>query len=177
MIGKTISHYKILEKLGEGGMGVVYKASDTKLKRTVALKFLAPHLLANDKDKQRFLHEAQAAAGLNHPNICTVHEIHEADGHTFMVMEHIVGTSLGDKIETGPMALDEALEIVVQVAKGLSRAHGQGIVHRDIKPGNVLLTEDGDAKIVDFGLAKLATQTRLTKTGATVRLSFVSSAL
>ncbi|MEE9270561.1 MAG: protein kinase [Candidatus Krumholzibacteria bacterium] len=168
MIGQTISHYKILSKLGEGGMGVVYKASDTKLKRTVALKFLSPHLLANDKDKQRFLHEAQAAAGLNHPNICTVHEIHEADGHTFMVMEHIEGTSLRDKIESGPMAIDDALETALQVAKGLSKAHGQGIVHRDIKPGNVLLTEDGDAKIVDFGLAKLATQTRLTKTGATV---------
>jgi len=168
MIGEIISHYQILERLGEGGMGVVYKAFDTKLKRTVALKFLAPHLLADEQQRKRFIHEAQAAAGLTHPHICTIYEVHEADGHTFMVMEYIEGESLKQRIESGPMEIAEALEIAIQVGSGLWKAHGQGIVHRDVKPGNVLLTGEGDAKIVDFGLAKVAAQTRLTKTGATV---------
>jgi len=168
MIGRTISHYRITEELGRGGMGVVYKAEDTKLRRTVALKFLSPHLLTNPKEKARFLHEAQAAAALDHPNISTIHEVHEADGHTFMVMAFIEGEDVGAKIESGEMALDEALDIAVQVARGLAKAHESGIVHRDIKPGNVIVTRDGVAKVVDFGLAKLATQTQLTKTGTTV---------
>jgi serine/threonine-protein kinase len=149
-------------------MGVVYKAYDTKLKRPVALKFLSRHLLTDEQQRKRFIHEAQAAAGLTHPHICTIYEIHEADGHTFMVMECIEGESLRQKIESGALEVGEALDVAIQVAKGLSRAHGQGIVHRDIKPGNVLMTPEGDAKIVDFGLAKLTAQTRLTKTGATV---------
>jgi serine/threonine-protein kinase len=179
VIGQTISHYQITEELGRGGMGVVYKAQDTKLKRTVALKFLSPHLLADPKEKARFLHEAQAAAALDHPNISTIHEVHEADGHTFMVMAFIEGEDIGAKMASGEMALDEALDIAVQVARGLSKAHSSGIVHRakahssgivhrDIKPGNVIITNEGVAKVVDFGLAKLATQTKLTKTGTTV---------
>jgi serine/threonine protein kinase/Tfp pilus assembly protein PilF len=168
LIGQTISHYRITEELGRGGMGVVYKAEDTKLKRTVALKFLSPHLLADPNEKARFLHEAQAAAALDHPNISTIHEIHEADGHTFMVMAFLEGEDVGTKIESGEMKLDEALDIAVQVARGLAKAHGAGIVHRDIKPGNVIVTKEGVAKVVDFGLAKLATQTKLTRTGTTV---------
>jgi serine/threonine protein kinase/tetratricopeptide (TPR) repeat protein len=168
MIGRTISHYHITAELGRGGMGVVYKAEDTKLRRTVALKFLSPHLLTDPKEKARFLHEAQAAAALDHPNISTIHEVHEADGHTFMVMAFIEGEDVGTKVESGTMALAEAMDIAVQVARGLAKAHDSGIVHRDIKPGNVIVTKEGVAKIVDFGLAKLATQTKLTKTGTTV---------
>ena len=168
MVGRTVSHYKILSKLGEGGMGVVYKAEDLKLHRFVALKFLPPHLGA-DHEKQRFVHEAEAASALDHPNICTIHEIDETpDGQMFIVMSCYQGESLAAKIERGPLKLDEATEIVTQVASGLSKAHEKGIVHRDIKPGNIFLTSDGLAKIVDFGLAKLATQTKLTKTGTTV---------
>lgn len=175
MIGQTISHYRILEKLGEGGMGVVYRAEDTKLKRTVALKFLSPHLLTDEQHKRRFIHEAQAAAVLTHPHICTIHEIDEANGHTFMVMEYIEGESLRQKIEAGTLDVGNALDIVIQIAKGLTKAHDQGIIHRDIKPGNVLMTPEGDAKIVDFGLAKLAAQTRLTKTGTSVgTISYMS---
>ena len=118
MIGKTISHYKILEKLGEGGMGVVYKAEDTKLKRTVALKFIPPQSLSDEEEKSRFSHEAQAAAALNHANICTIHEIDEHDGQTFIVMEYIEGQSLKDKITERPLKLAEAVEIVVQIASG-----------------------------------------------------------
>jgi TolB-like protein/tRNA A-37 threonylcarbamoyl transferase component Bud32/Tfp pilus assembly protein PilF len=168
VIGQTVSHYKIVEELGRGGMGVVYKAEDITLKRTVALKFLAPHLLADEQQKKRFLHEAQAAAALEHPNISTVHEIHETDGQTFMVMAYIKGESLTDRIEKGPLEVNEALDVAVQVARGLSKAHSEGVVHRDIKPGNVLITPEGQAKVVDFGLAKLATQTALTKTGTSV---------
>ncbi len=168
LIGQTISQYKILEQLGQGGMGIVYKAQDTRLNRAVAVKFLSPQLLANQEAKQRFLHEAQASAGLDDPNICTVHEIHEAEGHTFIVMSYVEGQSLSDKIESGPLEMREALDIAHQIGQGLSRAHKQGIVHRDIKPGNVLLTPEGQVKIVDFGLAKLATQTQLTRTGTTM---------
>jgi serine/threonine protein kinase len=165
MIGKTISHYKILEKLGEGGMGVVYKAEDTKLKRTVALKFFAPQMLGTGQDRTRFVLEAQAAAALDHPNICTVYEIQESDEHTFIVMAYIDGYSLQDTIELGPLNMDEALGIAVQVAEGLQEAHHKGIVHRDIKSANIMITGRGQAKITDFGLAKLLGQTRLTKTG------------
>lgn len=168
MIGKTISHYKITGELGRGGMGIVYKAEDLTLKRTVALKFLSPHLLADPDQKARFLHEAQAAAALEHPNISTIHEIHEEDGHTFMVMAYIEGEDLGTRIAEGHLSVSEALDITIQVAKGISKAHTAGIVHRDIKPGNVLITPDGTVKVVDFGLAKLATQTKLTKTGTTM---------
>jgi len=140
VIGETISHYKILEKLGEGGMGVVYKAQDTKLDRLVALKFLSPHLMTSDEEKARFVQEAKAAASLNHNNICTIHEIDEHDGQTFIAMEYIEGQSLKDKITERPLKLEEALEIAVQIATGLQKAHEEQIFHRDIKPANILLS-------------------------------------
>ena len=168
MIGKTIGHYRIVAEIGRGGMGVVYEAEDTKLRRTVALKFLSAHLLADPQQKARFIHEAQAAAVLDHPNISTIHEVHEADGQTFIVMAFIEGEDVRTKIGSGLMSLDEALDIAVQVAKGLTKAHSEGIVHRDIKPGNVIITREGQAKVVDFGLAKLATQTQLTQSGMMV---------
>jgi serine/threonine protein kinase/Tfp pilus assembly protein PilF len=167
MIGKTISHYRILSKLGEGGMGVVYKAEDTKLRRTVALKFLPPELTRDANAKERFVHEAQAASALDHPNICTIHEIDETDeGRTFIAMACYEGESLRAKIERGPLELDEALDIAVQIVQGLAKAHERKIIHRDIKPANVLITKDGLVKIVDFGLAKLGGRTKLTRTRA-----------
>jgi len=167
MIGQTVSHYKILEKLGEGGMGVVYKAEDTKLKRTVALKFL-PSSITDATAKKRFVHEAQAASSLEHPNICSIHEIDETpDGRIFIVMPCYEGETLQAKIERGPIELDEAVDIALQVASGLSKAHEKRIVHRDIKPGNIFVTNDGLAKVLDFGLAKLSGRTKLTRTGTT----------
>ncbi len=168
MIAQTISHYKILEKLGEGGMGVVYKAEDIKLKRTVALKFITPHAVGSEAEKTRFVHEAQAAAALDHPNICTVYEIDEAEGKTFIVMAYIEGQSLKEKIQSGPLKLDEALDLAIQVAQGLQEAHGKGTVHRDIKSANIVVTEKGQAKIMDFGLAEIAGRSRVTKEGMTV---------
>jgi len=166
MIGKTISHYKILEKLGEGGMGVVYKAEDTKLKRTVALKFLPPELTRDSEAKERFVHEAQAASGLDHPNICTIYEIDETeDGQLFIVMAYYGGETVQRKIESGPLEPSEALDIAIQVAQGLRKAHEMGIAHRDIKPANLMITRDGVVKIVDFGLAKLAGGAKLTGAG------------
>ncbi len=164
MIGTTISHYKILEKLGEGGMGVVYKAEDTKLERTVALKFLTPQAIGSEEDKARFILEAKAAAKLDHPNICTVYEIDEADEGTFIAMAYVDGQSLEEKVESGVLEVHEALDIAMQVAEGLTEAHKKGIIHRDIKSANIMVTEDGQARIMDFGLAKLAGRTRLTKT-------------
>ncbi len=168
MIGKTISHYRILSKLGEGGMGAVYKAEDTKLKRVVALKFLTPRALGTEDDKTRFLHEAQAAAALTHANICTVFEIDEVEGHAFIVMECVEGQSLKEKVSSGPLRLDEALDIAIQVAEGLHEAHDRGMVHRDIKSANIMVSAKGQAKVMDFGLAKLSGATKVTKTGTTV---------
>ena len=168
MIGKTISHYKILEELGRGGMGVVYKAEDTKLKRTVALKFLPPELTRDPEAKRRFIHEAQAAAALSHPNICTVHEIDEYEGTSFIAMEYIEGQSLKEKVESGPLKVEQAVDIAIEVAEGLQEAHGKGIVHRDIKSANIMVTTKGQAKIMDFGLAKLAGRTHLTQSGTTI---------
>jgi serine/threonine protein kinase/tetratricopeptide (TPR) repeat protein len=168
MIGRTISHYRIVEKLGEGGMGVVYKAEDTRLHRIVALKFLPPELTRDAAAKERFIQEAQAASALEHPNICNVHEIDETtDGQTFIAMACYEGESLKAKIERGPLGIEEALDVASQVAQGLAKAHNRGIVHRDIKPANILITEDGLVKVVDFGLAKLA-GAKLTKTGSTL---------
>ncbi len=186
MIGETISNYKILEKLGEGGMGVVYKAEDTKLKRPVALKFLPPHLAASEADKARFIQEAQAASALNHPNVCTIHDIQEHAGpdgsrQMFIVMEFVQGQTLRDLMggkktsEPGSgtrtlLPLNRATEIGIQVADGLAAAHEKGIVHRDIKPENIMVRRDGIAQIMDFGLAKLRSSggTRLTQQGSTV---------
>jgi TolB-like protein/Tfp pilus assembly protein PilF/predicted Ser/Thr protein kinase len=169
MIGKTISHYKILEKLGGGGMGVVYKAEDTKLKRLVALKFLPMDLTRDDEAKERFIHEAQAAAALDHPNICDVHEIGETeDGQLFIVMAYYDGETLKKKVASGKLQVADVIEIAIQISQGLAKAHEYGITHRDIKPANVMITKDGVAKILDFGLAKLAGQSGLTKAGTTL---------
>jgi serine/threonine protein kinase/Flp pilus assembly protein TadD len=168
MIGKTISHYKVLEKLGEGGMGVVYKAEDTRLRRTVALKFLAPELTRDPEAKRRFLHEAQAASALDHPSICTIFEADEHEGEAFIAMACLEGPSLKEKIASGPMKLEGAMDIVIQVAEGLREAHERGVVHRDIKPANVMVTSKGRVKIMDFGLAKVPGRTKLTKTGMTL---------
>lgn len=165
MIGQTISHYKILEKLGEGGMGVVYKAEDTRLKRTVALKFLAQGLLSEPEENKRFFQEAEAAAALDHPNICTIYEIDQAEGQTFIAMAFLEGQSLKQKIEARPLKLGEAVEIAIQVAEGLKEAHQKGIVHRDIKSSNVIVTRNGQAKILDFGLAKKKGSSLPTKPG------------
>jgi serine/threonine protein kinase/tetratricopeptide (TPR) repeat protein len=168
MIGQTISHYTILEKLGEGGMGVVYKAEDTKLDRVVALKFLPPHLEADEETRKRFIHEAKAAAALDHPDICTIYEINEAEGHTFLSMAYIDGERLKDKIDRGPLKVEEVLEIAVHIAQGLQAAHEKGIIHRDIKSANVMLTVSGQVKVMDFGLAKLAGRTMVTREGTTL---------
>src|SRR5688572_6361206 len=163
MIGQTISHYRILSKLGEGGMGIVYKAEDSKLRRTVALKFLPSYTTEN---RERFLREAQAAASLNHPSICTIHEIDEE--HGFLSMEFIEGLSVKEKIEIRPLPLEEALNIAMQACTGLQAAHDRGIVHRDIKPANLMLTAQGQVKIMDFGLAQVGDSTRITKTGTSL---------
>ena len=168
MIGKTVSHYRIIEKLGEGGMGVVYKAEDTKLKRTVALKFLPPELTRDPEAKARFVHEAQAAAALSHQNICTIHEIDEFEGQSFIAMECYEGETLKERIARGPLPLEQVIDITQQIVQGLAKAHEQDIVHRDVKPANIFITHDGLVKVVDFGLAKLAGQTRLTRTGTTL---------
>ena len=166
MIGQTISHYKVTDKLGEGGMGVVYKAEDTSLERPVALKFLAPHLVSDEEVRKRFEREAKAAAALNHPNVCTVHEIAEANGRTFIAMAFIEGDSLEAKIEAGPLKLKAALDIAIQTAQGLQAAHEKKIVHRDVKPANLMVTGEGSKQLVtimDFGLALLTDRSKLTK--------------
>ncbi len=168
MLGKTISHYKILEKLGEGGMGIVYLAEDTKLKRKTALKFLPSNTISSEEDKTRFIQEAQAAASLNHPNIATVYGIDEHEGDMFIAMEYVEGQSLKDKIQIGPLKLKEAIEIVIQTAEGLHIAHEKGIVHRDIKAANIMLTKKGQVKIMDFGLAKVTASSIVTKAGTTL---------
>ncbi len=169
MVGNTISHYKITEKLGEGGMGVVYKAQDLKLDRFVALKFLPPHLTTSDEEKQRFIHEAKAASALQHNNICAIHEIDETeDGQMFICMDYYEGETLNEKVKQKPLPLEETIDIAIQIAQGLAKAHEKEIVHRDIKPVNIMLTDDGVVKILDFGLAKLSTQTKLTKESTTL---------
>jgi eukaryotic-like serine/threonine-protein kinase len=168
MIGTTVSHYKILEKLGEGGMGVVYKAEDSKLKRTVALKFLPPALLATNEDRKRFIQEARAAASLSHPNIATVFEVDESESEPFIAIEYIEGASLAARVKSGPLRLEEVLSIAVQIAEGLQAAHEKEIVHRDIKPQNIMVTNKGQVKILDFGLAKLRGSSVMTRAGTTL---------
>jgi len=168
MIGKTISHYRIVEKLGEGGMGVVYRAEDTKLNRPVALKFLPPEFTRDAAARERFVREAQAAASLNHPHICTIHEIDEHEGQAFIAMELVEGTSLQSRTKKGPVPIDEVLSIAVQIGEGLEAAHEKGIIHRDIKSANIMLTVSGQVKIMDFGLAKLTGATMVTREGTTL---------
>jgi tetratricopeptide (TPR) repeat protein len=168
MIGKTILHYKVTEKLGQGGMGAVFKAEDTKLGRVVALKFLPPQTLADEGDKARFIHEARSAAALHHPNICTVYEINEAEDQIFISMAYLSGGSLKDRIEKGPLGAEDTLKIAIQIARGLQAAHEKQIVHRDIKPTNIMFSESGAATVLDFGLAKSKHQTHVTKLGTTM---------
>ena len=169
MEGQTVSHYKVLERLGGGGMGVVYKALDTHLDRHVALKFLPPELTRDDDARERFVLEARAASALDHPNICTIYDIDAtSDGQMFIAMGYYEGETLKERIAKGPLPTEEALDIAMQVAQGLSKAHAAGIVHRDIKPANVIVTTDGLVKIVDFGIAKLLGVTGPTQTGTTL---------
>jgi serine/threonine protein kinase/tetratricopeptide (TPR) repeat protein len=166
MIGQTISHYRILEKLGEGGMGVVYKAHDTKLDRLVAMKFLPHHLTADDAERARFLQEARAASALNHPNVCTIHDINEEAEHQFIVMEFVDGTTLKQKFPVEN--LQDALRYALQIGEALQEAHVKGIVHRDIKAENIMVNRRNQVKVMDFGLAKLKGSLKLTKTSSTV---------
>ncbi len=168
MIGKKVAHYEILEKIGEGGMGVVYKAHDTKLERTVALKFLPPHLLGSEDEKARFAHEAKAAAALAHANICYIHEINEFRGQTYIVMEYVEGITLKDAVAGEPLPIEKVVEIVLQIAEGLKKAHEKDVIHRDIKSANIMITDEHTVKILDFGLAKLKGHTKITKTGTTM---------
>jgi len=160
--------YKIIEEIGRGGMGVVYKAEDTKLIRNVALKFLPAELIQDKQAKARFFQEAQTAAAINHPNICIIHEIDEAENQTFIAMEFIKGQTLKERIETSPLKIEEAVKITLKVAEGLKQAHKKGIIHRDIKPANIMLTDKDNVKILDFGIAKISGACRLTHTGTTI---------
>src|SRR4249920_2247774 len=155
MIGKTIAHYQILEKLGEGGMGVVYKARDTHLDRLVALKVLPPEKVADSRRKRRFVQEAKAASAMNHPNIITIYDIASENGIDFIVMEYVQGKTLDAMVPRKGLRLNETLKLAIQMADALAKAHSAGIVHRDMKPTNVMVTDDGLVKVLDFGLAKL----------------------
>ncbi len=169
LVGRTLAHYRVLEYIGGGGMGVVYKAEDLRLARSVALKFLPPELTRDAEAKARFLQEARAASGLDHPNICTIHEVGETDdGRLYLAMPSYDGETLRRRIERGPLAIEEAIDIAEQIARGLAKAHRGGIVHRDIKPANLIVTDDGVVKILDFGLAKLVGAAAITRTGSSV---------
>jgi non-specific serine/threonine protein kinase len=169
MIGQYITHYKILDELGRGGMGVVYKAEDTKLKRPVAIKLLPSELTHDPEAKQRFIHEAQSTSALEHTNICSIHEIDQTDdGQLFICMSYYEGVTLKQKIEQGPLKIDDVIDLAIQITSGLTKGHAQNIIHRDIKPANIIITDDGVVKIIDYGLARLSGQTKLTQKGKTL---------
>ncbi|MCH8320897.1 MAG: serine/threonine protein kinase, partial [Acidobacteria bacterium] len=177
MVGETISHYKILEKIGQGGMGEVYLAQDTTLDRKVALKFLPEELQQDSTARKRFLREAKSAAALDHPYICKIYEIGEAEEKSFIAMEYIQGATLREKLTEGPLLVRKALETATEIAEALEAAHKQKIVHRDLKPSNIMLTPEGHVKVMDFGLAKRVTPaegqgeditTALTQQGSTL---------
>src|SRR5436853_4546941 len=155
LVNQTISHYKIISQLGAGGMGEVYLAEDTQLGRRVAIKLLPPELVADERANKRLVKEAHAAATLDHPNICSIYEVGEADGHSFIAMQYIEGETLDSRIKRTPLELKESLTIAAQIADALAEAHSHGIIHRDIKPGNIMITKRGQAKVMDFGLARV----------------------
>ena len=168
MIGQQVGHYKVLEKLGEGGMGVVYRAEDTTLKRMVALKFLPHHLTSNESEQARFIQEAQAASALNHPNVCVVYGLGREGDQQYIAMEFVEGKTLREKITAGSLSVKDALAYALQIGEALAEAHARGIVHRDVKAENIMVTAKNQIKVMDFGLAKLKGSMKLTRTSSTV---------
>ena len=168
MIGQTVSHYRIESEVGQGGMGVVYRAFDLRLERSVALKFLSPQFVSHPEARVRFLTEARAASALNHPNICTVYEIGEFHGREFIAMEYVEGGALSKMIASQKLPVPKVLDYALQMIEGLEPAHKKGVIHRDVKPDNILITAEGRVKIMDFGLAKVRHTAKITTSGTSL---------